>query len=110
MTEAALAACLCFSLKTAGTQIGFARVLTDGACYAVLLDVVIHPAHRGRGLGRWMLKQIVAHPQVTGRRVVLWTTDKVAFYQAAGFTPEADFHVLGLSPFWTERPDPIARK
>jgi GNAT superfamily N-acetyltransferase len=38
-------------LYKAGEQVGFARVVSDGAIFAMLADVFVAEAHRGRGLG-----------------------------------------------------------
>lgn len=100
LTEIAVENSLCFSLWTRVNQVGFARVMSDDAVYAVLLDVVIAPEHCGKGLGRWMIETIKAHPQIKGQRLVLWTTDEVKFYEAAGFTHEEAFKFLGLKPDW----------
>jgi hypothetical protein len=41
---------LCFGLYQQEQQIGFARVVTDGATFGYLADVFIVPGHRGAGL------------------------------------------------------------
>ena len=46
---------LCFSLINGNKQIGFARVITDGVTYAVMLDMIIHEDFRGQGLGKWLV-------------------------------------------------------
>jgi len=38
------------------TQVGFARVVSDYVTVSYLCDVVIAPAHRGKGIGKWMLQ------------------------------------------------------
>ena len=38
-----------------GTQIGYSRVVTDGATFAWLCDVFVLPAYRGRGLATWLI-------------------------------------------------------
>jgi GNAT superfamily N-acetyltransferase len=80
---------LCFSALHASTgQIGFGRVISDGATFAYLCDVYVLPAWRGRGVARALLAAIDAHPQLQGlRRFLLFTSDAHGLYARAGFTP-----------------------
>ena len=83
----AIAGSLPFSLYFRDEQVGFARVVTDRATYAYLADVYILPAHRGRGLARWLIATVVAHPDLQGlRRFALATRDAHALYAPFGFT------------------------
>lgn len=86
--ERALDASLCFGAFADSAQIGFARVITDGATFAYLCDVFVLPAWRGRGVARALLASIAAHPQLQGlRRFLLFTSDAHGLYARAGFTP-----------------------
>lgn len=77
---------LCFGLYCHGKQTGFARVISDFATYAYLADVFILPAHRGKGLSKWMIEVILAHPWLQGlRRFVLATKDAHGLYEQFGF-------------------------
>ena len=70
------------------TQIGFARVVTDGATFAWLCDVFVLPAYRGRGLATWLMATITAHPALQGQRsFVLATRDAHALYAKFGWKP-----------------------
>jgi len=99
-TERALSQSLCFSLKQECQQVGFARVITDGACYAIVVDVVIDSRFQKKGLGRWLLSVISAHPTFTGTVLILWTTNQVGFYQACGLQHEPGFQVMRQAPDW----------
>jgi len=79
---------LCFGLyHEEGRQIGFARVITDRATFAYLGDVFVLEAFRGRGLARWLLEVVQAHPELQGlRRWVLLTRDAHALYRLAGWS------------------------
>jgi N-acetylglutamate synthase-like GNAT family acetyltransferase len=67
--------------------IGFARATSDRVYRAVLWDVVIHPEYRGRGLGRTLVKTLLAHPSVQKvERVYLMTSSQQGFYERLGFT------------------------
>jgi N-acetylglutamate synthase-like GNAT family acetyltransferase len=78
---------LCFGVfTTPGEQIGFARMISDSATFAYLADVFILDAHRGRGLGKWLLGTILAHPDLQGlRRITLATLDAHGLYEQFGF-------------------------
>lgn len=83
--EKTIANSLCFSLINADEQIGFARVITDGVTYAVILDMIIREDFRGQGLGKWLVQCIGEHPEVVPLRQVLWTSVAYDFYQKNGF-------------------------
>ena len=74
-----------FGLFHRGTQVGFARVVTDRATVGYLCDVVIADAHRGQGAGRWMLQCILDHPDLRACRIDLFTRDAQEFYRPFGF-------------------------
>ncbi|HEY2955530.1 MAG TPA: GNAT family N-acetyltransferase [Candidatus Eisenbacteria bacterium] len=75
-----------FSLLHAGKQVGFSRVITDYATFAYVGDVFVLEEHRGRGLSKWMMEVIVAHPDLQGfRRWVLLTRDAHGLYAQYGF-------------------------
>ena len=40
------------------TLVGFARAATDAAMVATVDDVVVHEAHRGRGVGRKLVRRL----------------------------------------------------
>ena len=79
---------LCFGLyeKTTGKQVGLSRVVTDHATFAYLCDVYVLEEHRGRGLGKFMMHTVMAHPALTGaRRAMLGTRDAHGLYAQYGF-------------------------
>lgn len=79
---------LCFGLLFAGSQAGFARVVTDRATFAWVCDVYVRADQRGKGLGAWLVASILEHPDLQGlRRIVLATRDAHALYARAGFGP-----------------------
>ena len=72
-----------------GAQVGFCRVVSDGAVMAYLADVYVLPAHRGRGLGVALVREaVVFGPPV--RRWMLHTADAHAMYAKFGFGPPSD--------------------
>ena len=81
---------LCFGLYSDDTQIGFARVITDYAVSAHLCDVYVLHAYQGQGLGKWLVRCALDHPELrTVRRWTLNTADAHGFYTQFGFRPLA---------------------
>jgi GNAT superfamily N-acetyltransferase len=82
---------LCFGVYSDGRQIGFARAVTDFVRYAHLLDVFVLPAFRGRGIGKLLMENILAHPELqTIARYTLGTQDAHGLYAHYGFTAPAN--------------------
>jgi GNAT superfamily N-acetyltransferase len=82
----AMANSLCFGLFDGAEQIGLARVITDRATFAYLCDVYVLEAYRGRGLGKWLIETVMAHPDLQGlRRFQLVTRDAHGLYSRHGF-------------------------
>jgi GNAT superfamily N-acetyltransferase len=85
-----LANSLCFGLFDEAAQVGLARVVTDRATYAYLCDVYVLESHRTRGLGKWLIETVMAHPDLQGlRRFQLVTRDAHGLYSRHGFAPPA---------------------
>jgi len=86
--EKSIANSLVFGIYEGNRQIGLARVVSDYATFAWLCDVFIHEDHRGKGLGKWLMETIHAHPDLQGlRRWILATKDAHGLYQQFGWTP-----------------------
>lgn len=45
--------------RDSGELVGMGRVVGDGAFYFYIQDVVVHPEHQGRGLGRAIVEALV---------------------------------------------------
>ena len=88
VVERSIANSLCFGLHRGGGQVGFARVVTDRAAFAYLADVFVLTAHRRRGLGKWLIETVLAHPDLQHlRRFFLGTADAHSLYERYGFRP-----------------------
>ncbi|MBQ1108703.1 GNAT family N-acetyltransferase [Streptomyces anulatus] len=76
---------------TDGTQVAYARVVTDRATFAWLCDVYVDPAHRGRGLGVRLATAVRDHLAPYGlKRTLLATLDAHELYAKVGFVPVPD--------------------
>jgi GNAT superfamily N-acetyltransferase len=79
-----------FGIYEGARQVGFARVITDRATFGYLGDVFVLETHRGRGLSKWLMECVHAHPELQGfRRWVLLTRDAHGLYAQHGWTPIA---------------------
>lgn len=87
VVEKSITNSLCFGLYEESKQIGFARLVTDKATFAYLADVFVLPDHRGKGLSKWLMQTIHAHPELqTLRRWMLGTRDAHSLYEQFGWT------------------------
>lgn len=84
--ERAVANSLGFAVLQGKAQVGFARLVTDSATYAYLCDVYVLEDHQGKGLGKWLMECVTAHPALQGlRRFALATRDAHGLYRQFGF-------------------------
>ena len=89
VTEAAIDGSLCFgAYADDGTQLGFARVVTDRATFGFLADVFVVAEARGAGVGKAIIAAVMAHPDVRRLgRLALATKDAHGLYGQYGFIP-----------------------
>jgi GNAT superfamily N-acetyltransferase len=74
-----------------GTQIGYARVVSDKTRFGYICDVVVDEAYRGRGIGRAMIRHALGHPEfATVTTWTLSTRDAHQVYAPLGFLPVTD--------------------
>ncbi|MGH3351102.1 MAG: GNAT family N-acetyltransferase [Nocardioides sp.] len=72
----------------AGSQVAFARVVSDFAAFAWLCDVVVEPGVRGQGVGRLLLSGIVADLEPYRISSTLLATDDAhELYARYGWEP-----------------------
>ncbi len=87
VVERAVQNSLCFGIYHGGAQVGFGRVVTDKATFALLADLFILEPHRGKGLSKWLMRCIIEHEDLQGlRRLLLLTSDAHELYRKFGFT------------------------
>ncbi len=75
-----------FAILHGERQVGFARVITDKATFAYLADVYVIEEERGKGLSKWLMEVILAHPDVQDiRSFYLLTGDAHGLYRQFGW-------------------------
>jgi GNAT superfamily N-acetyltransferase len=109
VVEKSIANSLCFGGFLGDEQVAFARVVSDYATFANLVDVFVVPEHRGKGYSKALLTAVFAHPELQGlRRFMLSTSDAHGLYAQFGFaapkTPQTlmeryvpDIYTTGVS-------------
>jgi predicted N-acetyltransferase YhbS len=73
-----------------GSQVGFARVISDSTTYAYLADVYVLEEHRGRGLGVELVREAVDGEPWSHISWHLRTSDAHALYARFGFRPSTE--------------------
>jgi predicted N-acetyltransferase YhbS len=69
-----------------GTQVGYARVISDKTRFAYILDVYVNAHFRKKGIGQGMIQLILNHPKL--KDVYQWlliTKDAHGVYSKTGF-------------------------
>ncbi|WP_020392650.1 GNAT family N-acetyltransferase [Kribbella catacumbae] len=78
-----------------GTQVAYARAVTDRATFAWIADVFVLESHRGHGLGKFVVSTLLEHPELQGlRRMMLATADAHGLYRSYGFDDVQDPSML----------------
>jgi len=80
---------ICYGVFHGGTQIGFARVVTDLATVYWLCDVFIEEAHRGKNLGKRLIRCVVETPELKGLLGILATNDAHGLYEKYDFVRDS---------------------
>ena len=68
VVERSIEGSLCFGLYLGDEQVGFARAISDHATFAYIGDVYVLDAHRGRGLAKALVGELLDHPRLRGLR------------------------------------------
>ena len=79
-------ASFCFGIYLDNQQIGFARVITDYAVFAYVMDVFIDESHRGKGYSSVLIDAIINEQKL--QKVRIWrlaTSDAHFLYEKFGF-------------------------
>ncbi len=79
-----------------GRLCAFTRVISDNIYRSVILDVVVHPDFRGKGLTRMIFEKIFDHP-VLGKvecTLLYCRDDVVKLYEQFGFQVYQDMYLM----------------
>lgn len=77
---------LCFGVYLNEKQIGFARVVTDYAVFAWIMDVFVLKDFRGKGFSKKLMRVIMTHEKLQNlQRWGLGTDDAHRLYEQFGF-------------------------
>jgi len=68
-----------------GEMVGFARATSDGVNFAYLGDVFVVPLHRGHGLGKELVREMIDNGPGRDFRWMLNTSDAHELYRGFGF-------------------------
>ncbi|OBZ17851.1 GNAT family N-acetyltransferase [Paenibacillus sp. FJAT-27812] len=79
---------ICFGIYESRRQVGFARIVTDGATIYYLCDVFIDEEFRGKGLGKKLVELITK--EYEGISGILRTLDAHSLYEQYGFKKDAE--------------------
>lgn len=82
-----------FGIYLDAQQIGYARLVTDYAQFAYIMDIFIGEKYRGMGHSKALMKYIMEFEAL--KNVKVWrlaTSDAHGLYQQFGFTELADPH------------------
>ena len=77
-------------LYHAGDLVGFSRTVSDGHVHSYLADVFVLAPHRGRGLGRRLVRFTVEEGPFAATRWLLHTADAQGLYEQVGFGQPGD--------------------
>jgi GNAT superfamily N-acetyltransferase len=89
--ERSLKNSLVFGVYDGQRQVAMARLVTDYATFAWLCDVFVQEEYRGRGIGKWLMESMLAHPDLQEiRRWILTSRDARDLYRRYGYTPLHD--------------------
>ena len=91
---------ICFGVYDSSDKlVGFARVLTDYAVFAYIMDVFILEDYRKQGIGKQLMSAIMQHSDLQClKRIMLATNDAHELYEKYGFkrtvTPEKIMEIV----------------
>jgi len=78
---------VCLGLYKDDRQVGFARAVTDSCTFAWVCDVMVHPDHRGIGLGKFLTDCLTKHSALENVELqLLVTKDAHGLYEQFGYS------------------------
>ncbi len=95
--------------KYEGKTVGMARVVSDGGCVALIVDVIVHPKYQGKGIGTAMMNMVMEYlhnnlDSGEGISVILMTAKgKEAFYKKFGFIERPNEKLGAGMSMWLQK-------
>lgn len=68
-----------------GALVGLANAISDGSLVVYYPHALVMPTHQGRGIGRELLRRLMARYAGFHQQVILADGDATAFYEKCGF-------------------------
>ncbi|WP_343486367.1 GNAT family N-acetyltransferase [Allomuricauda sp. d1] len=92
LTKKTIDSSICFGVFTnSDEQVGFGRVLTDKVVFAYIMDVLVFEPHKGKGLGKFLIKTMMEYPEIKNvLTIALKTKDAHILYESFGFKRVGD--------------------
>ena len=77
-----------YSVRDKNQTIAFARVISDGSMYALIVDILIDPSYQGQGLGTNMVNHIISDLKKQNIKFahLIFDPKLESFYKSCGFT------------------------
>ena len=88
--EKSIEGSICFGVYHNSKQIGFARIVTDGATIYWLGDVFILEEYRGKGIGKKLIETITESEELYHLGGILGTADAQGLYEQFDFVREPE--------------------
>lgn len=95
--------------KEMDRTVGMARVLSDGGCVTLILDVVVLPEYQGNGIARVMLEKIMTYIKSNLDQgeiayvALMAAKGKEGFYQKFGFEERPNDHLGAGMTQWIKK-------
>jgi GNAT superfamily N-acetyltransferase len=99
LVQKSMANSACFGVYYHGSQIAFARWITDETTFAYLADVFVLEEHRGKGISKTLMQFMLGFAELQNcRRLMLATRDAHGLYAQFGFqqlgNPDRNMEIL----------------
>lgn len=79
---------ICYGVYKYDDMVGFGRVVTDYSTVYWICDIIIDEQHRGNGLGKKLMENIMSTSELEGLLGILATKDAHGLYEQYSFLKE----------------------
>ncbi len=85
-----------------GGLVGFVRAITDGVYGGTVLDLIVAPDWRSRGIGAALMERLLSHPALARceRTALICVEGMIPFYERFGYelSPPKALRMVRVSP------------